>query len=386
MGRKRKRSRKSKINVPARIRKRWLNSHSGTEYRLESAYSQANVNSEKFKECWKTLQPTLSEEELFDLFDGGFGSPGRCRKSNLERKVKFIKHILRLGHPGTRTVERVRINVPGRIKKRWRSTYRKGTEFEMGQALSNVHVNAEEFKTCWKTVQPTLSEEDLFDLFVGTFGSGDDVNLKINFIKDILGRCKGPRMVMQETRAQVSSDDNDVSRASVVSASQRSSMKSVETQAQISTGSRDGRYTKDQVKDQFFRDFNLDSWFDKHAASDGTVSQNQIHMKLVKHALSTVTRILGDVDFLSKSKRDAVTEKIEESSDTRDSGTANGDVSTDDDENVVHVGDQFVYSDDEEGDSTFTVRRIVRGGLVYVEEDDESLCLQYVRKKVRVFD
>ena len=27
-----------------------------------------------------------------------------------------------------------------------------------------------------------------------------------------------------------------------------------------------------------------------------------------------------------------------------------------------------------------------RGGLVYVEEDDESLCLQYVRKKVRVFD
>ena len=293
MGRKRKRSRKSKINVPARIRKRWLNSHSGTEYRLESAYSQANVNSEKFKECWKTLQPTLSEEELFDLFDGGFGSPGRCRKSNLERKVKFIKHILRLGHPGTRTVERVRINVPGRIKKRWRSTYRKGTEFEMGQALSNVHVNAEEFKTCWKTVQPTLSEEDLFDLFVGTFGSGDDVNLKINFIKDILGRCKGPRMVMQETRAQVSSDDNDVSRASVVSASQRSSMKSVETQAQISTGSRDGRYTKDQVKDQFFRDFNLDSWFDKHAAPGGTVSQNQIDMGLVKHALSTITRIVG---------------------------------------------------------------------------------------------
>ena len=140
------------------------------------------------------------------------------------------------------------------------------------------------------------------------------------------------------------------------------------------------------MKEQLYRDFNLDSWFEKHAASDGTVSQNQMHMKLVKHALSTVTRILGDVDFLSKSKRDAVTEKIGESSDTRDSDTANGDVSTDDDENVVHVGDQFVYSDDEEGDSTYTVRRIVRGGLVYVEEDDESLCLQYVRKKVRVFD
>ena len=278
MGRKRKRSRvtrESRINVPERISKRWLNSHSGTEYRLGSAYSQGNVNSEKFKECWKTVQPTLSEEVLFGLFDGTFGSPGRCRKSNVERKVKFIKHILRLGlHPGTRTVERVRINVPRRIKKRWCLTHRQGTEFQMGQALSKVHVKAEEFKTCWKTVQPTLSEEDLFDLFHGAFGSGDDVNLKINFIKDILGRCKDPRMDMQETRVQVSSDD-------------------IETQTQISTGSCDGRYTKDQVKDQFFRDFNLDSWFNKHAASDGTVSQNQIDMGLVKHALSTITRIVG---------------------------------------------------------------------------------------------
>ena len=50
---------------------------------------------------------------------------------------------------------------------------------------------------------------------------------------------------------------------------------------------------KDQVKEQFYRDLNLDSWFEKHATSDGTVTQNQIDMKLVKHALSTVTRILG---------------------------------------------------------------------------------------------
>ena len=28
------------------------------------------------------------------------------------------------------------------------------------------------------------------------------------------------------------------------------------------------------------------------------------------------------------------------------------------------------------------VRRIVRGGIVCVEEDDDSLCLSYVRKKV----
>ena len=31
---------------------------------------------------------------------------------------------------------------------------------------------------------------------------------------------------------------------------------------------------------------------------------------------------------------------------------------------IVNVGDQFVYSDEEEGDSTLTVRRIVRGGIV----------------------
>ena len=242
-----------------------------------------------------------------------------------------------------------KITVPTRIRDRWFESHR-GTEFRLGTACSKVNVSPEEFKKCWRNVQPTLSEEVLFRLFDSTFGSVGNLERKIKFVKHILALHQGTR---RAARVRSSCDDG---------------------------------YTKDQAKEQLYRDFNLDSWFEKHAASDGTVSQNQIHMKLVKHALSTVTRILGDVDFLSKSKRDAVTEKIGESSDTRDSDTANGDVSTDDDENVVHVGDQFVYSDDEEGDSTFTVRRIVRGGLVYVEEDDESLCLQYVRKKVRVFD
>ena len=60
--------------------------------------------------------------------------------------------------------------------------------------------------------------------------------------------------------------------------------------------------------------------------------------------------------------------------------------SIDDEEGIVSVGDTFVYSDDEEGDSTLTVRRIchsiAHGDIVYVEEDDETLCLSYVRKKV----
>ena len=38
--------------------------------------------------------------------------------------------------------------------------------------------------------------------------------------------------------------------------------------------------------------------------------------------------------------------------------------------------------DDENGDSTRTVKRIVRGEIVHVEEVDWTLCLPYVRKKV----
>ena len=56
--------------------------------------------------------------------------------------------------------------------------------------------------------------------------------------------------------------------------------------------------------------------------------------------------------------------------------------SEEDAQGIVSVGDLFVYSDEEEGDSTLTVKRIVRGDIVYVEEDEETLCLDYVRKKV----
>ena len=65
------------------------------------------------------------------------------------------------------------------------------------------------------------------------------------------------------------------------------------------------------------------------------------------------------------------------------SNSDDSEVDQSDEEGIVSVGDKFVYSDEEEGDSTLTVRRIVRGGIVYVEEDDETLCLSYVRKKVK---
>ena len=69
-----------------------------------------------------------------------------------------------------------------------------------------------------------------------------------------------------------------------------------------------------------------------------------------------------------------------------DSSSDDAEHSTEDEEGVVNVGDRFVYSDEENGDSTFTVRRIARGGIVYVEEDDETCCLTYVRKKVGLYD
>ena len=83
----------------------------------------------------------------------------------------------------------ITINVPTRIKERWRRT-RPGNVFQflISTALSEAKVSAEKFKTCWKRVQPTIPEEELFRLFEKTFGSGDNVHRKVDFINDILRR------------------------------------------------------------------------------------------------------------------------------------------------------------------------------------------------------
>ena len=52
---------------------------------------------------------------------------------------------------------------------------------------------------------------------------------------------------------------------------------------------------------------------------------------------------------------------------------------------IVQVGSKFLYSDEKEGDQSFTVKHIVHGGFVYVEENDDTMVLEYVRKKVRVY-
>ena len=65
--------------------------------------------------------------------------------------------------------------------------------------------------------------------------------------------------------------------------------------------------------------------------------------------------------------------------------TSESEESDEDEEGIVSVGDRFVHSDEEEGDSTFIVSHITRSDwnrVLCVWEDDESLCLTHVRKKV----
>ena len=94
-------------------------------------------------------------------------------------------------------------------------------------------------------------------------------------------------------------------------------------------------------------------------------------------------------DFLGKTRAGKTAvfatphmDEVDSSSSEDSDETSENEESDEDDQGIVSLGDKFVYSDDEEGDKTLTVRRIVRGGIVYVEEDDETLCLSYVRKKV----
>ena len=130
----------------------------------------------------------MSEDDLFCLFDEAFGSD-----NDVHRKVKFINCILQL-HQGMQetVVSRTRIYVPKRIRERWCS-YPCGNnvEFLIGKALSQTNVGEEKFKKCWKTVQPTIPEEELFRLFKKGFNSRNNLHGKVDFINDILRRYKG---------------------------------------------------------------------------------------------------------------------------------------------------------------------------------------------------
>jgi len=132
------------------------------------------------------------------------------------------------------------IKVPARIGERWRSERPENTsQFHITTALSEANVNAEDFKKCWRTVQPTIPKEELVRLFNKTFGSENNLHHKVNFIKDILRRYQDSSIVIREAGTvsveEVSPGDKDVSRERVVPVSQRLSMKLVGSQTQIST-------------------------------------------------------------------------------------------------------------------------------------------------------
>ena len=94
----------------------------------------------------------------------------------------------------------------------------------------------------------------------------------------------------------------------------------------------------------------------------------------------------GDATVLAMGTNQSIASPPPDTDSDEDSEETSGsEQSGEDEEGIVGVGDLFVYSDEEEGESTFTVRRITRNGIVYVREDDDPLCLTYVRKKVTAY-
>ena len=92
---------------------------------------------------------------------------------------------------GRKRKRRISIKVPSRITARWCNTRPgKNDQFLIGTALSEAKVSEEEFKKCWKKVQPTIPQEDLVRLLVKTFGSGNNLHRKVDFIKHILRRYR----------------------------------------------------------------------------------------------------------------------------------------------------------------------------------------------------
>ena len=82
----------------------------------------------------------------------------------------------------------ITISVPKRIKERWCKTHCNNLQFRLNKSLSEAKVSAKEFKRCWKMVQPTIPEDEIFCLFEKTFGSGNNRRGKIDFINYILRR------------------------------------------------------------------------------------------------------------------------------------------------------------------------------------------------------
>ena len=82
------------------------------------------------------------------------------------------------------------IRVSSRIKQRWYKSHGKGCRFDITKVLSMAKASSEEFRKCWKVVQPMISDEELFCSFEKAFDVPGNLDGKLDFIKDILRRYK----------------------------------------------------------------------------------------------------------------------------------------------------------------------------------------------------
>ena len=86
------------IEVPNRIKARWVKLHKLKQgqrcrYDMCATLKTSNISAEEFKKCWFSLQRRLSNDELFSLFkDSGF-SPSHGDINN--GRSAFVRKVLK---------------------------------------------------------------------------------------------------------------------------------------------------------------------------------------------------------------------------------------------------------------------------------------------------
>ena len=188
------------IPVPSRIKQKWRGKHGEPlRFDIAEALSTAKIDAEEFTKCWRSVHPNITENELFGLFEKGFGPD-----SDLSDKVEFVKDMWRryksiqdaniavYGRGGRRNKgRRIRatLKLPRPIRKRWRKKHGKGY-FNIFKALFTAKIRKTEFTKCWQSVHHKIPRNELFGLFEKGFGPDSDLSNKVEFVKDMWRRYK----------------------------------------------------------------------------------------------------------------------------------------------------------------------------------------------------
>ena len=81
---------KLSLRVPDRIFKRWSEYDRKTrKLKFSVSLEKAQIKAAEFKKCWSKVKDTISDNELFHLFDKAYG------QSNRSGKDYFVKDIMR---------------------------------------------------------------------------------------------------------------------------------------------------------------------------------------------------------------------------------------------------------------------------------------------------